>query len=370
MPTKAVATMNSGLNPYLDDKPRALRSTTSPGFTKPLRIIHLVTEDSPQLQCAVQELVKATWNNPRIDALLVSEKPLVVPKIAGQKISPAIPPIPFKQLHSWSKAGRALEFYRLCRDENPDAVFIHHQEFNNRYRYASLRARVKHIFAGSCARESEQQFPYGISLDPFAKADEVPLNLRIPGIIMPSGFEGDYHRQLIRAVSCLREVRLYPRIFLTGPGSQRACEDAQQLCNALGLENQVRVAHHCSNLPFLLMHHQLAVIAQPAREQILVAQAMAAGSVTIGLAQSDQASLIQHNQDGILFTDESPELFAEQLQALLTNATESQRLADNARIRALQEFSLQRMIENYHQVYRGLCPRDDLNIDLNVDEVA
>lgn len=345
--------MNSGLNFPLNDKPRALRSPSRVDLTAPLRVIHVVTDDSPGLQPAVEELMNAAWDNPALDALLVLDKP-----ITRQKFVPAANPR-CKHLSGWSRAGRAFEFYRLCREHQADAVFVHSQHPNTWCRYASLRAGVKHIFesgyhTGDDAKQLiGHKIPYGISLAPFAKVDEVPLALRIPGIIMPSGFEDDRHQQLIRAVACLREVRLYPRIFLTGPGSQRACENAQQLCNALGLENQVRVARHCSNLPFLLMHHQVAMIANPAQEQILVAQAMAAGCVTLGITQNSD-SIIHHAHDGVLFSAESPELLAEELHGLLTNSIRSQGMANHARAKALQEFSLQRMVENYQEIYEGL----------------
>ncbi len=310
------------------------------------------------MQPAVESLVDASSDQHAVNAILVLDKPVARPTLSVANSSRRVYP-----LTSWSKAGRAFEFYQLCRELKADTVFIHSQQVNSWCRFASLRAGVTRIFEqhyfpdnpGSTHVQHLHRIPYGIPLEPFAKADDVPLRLRIPGIIMPSGFDGDEHRLLIRAVACLREIRLYPRIFLTGPGSQRAYEQAQQLCNALGLENQVRITRHCSNLPFLLMHHQIAMIARPAQEQILTAQAMAAGCITLGLSQHTSKTLIRNGHDGILCKPDSPELLAEELHRLLTNRMPGQTLADNARARALQEFSLPKMVENYQQIYQHLC---------------
>lgn len=326
--------------------PLATQVITPPALGKTLRVIHFVADDSPIVRTAAIELAKAAGANPAIRALLVLDKSLI--HSIGKRGN--VQDFPLIQLDSWSKAGRAYEFYRLCREHQPDVVFIHSGDNSNWCRYASLRAGVTHIINAN----TEHRLPYGIALHHFHKADEVPLALRIPGIIMPSGFTGTYHLQLIRALACLREVRLYPRVFLTGPGTRRDHLNAQQLGNALGLENQVRIAPHCSNLPFLLMHHQLAVIGNPAQHQGLVAQTMAAGCATIGITHENAQGIIHHNHDGIVFADESPELLAEELQRLLNNIHHTQLVARNARVRAQCEFSIDHMLANYEQVYCDL----------------
>lgn len=311
-------------------------------YNAPLRILHFVADDSPELQPAACELVNAANEHLAIEALLVLDRSF--------NRNANAPSQSVKHIDSRSKAGRAYEFYRLCREFQPDAVFIHSANPGNWCCYASLRAGVRHIMAS----RDQHRIPYGINLSPFAKADEVPLALRIPGVIMSSGFVGDYHLQLIRAIACLREVRLYPRIFLTGPGTSRDHNKTQQLCNALGLENQVRIAPHCSNLPFLLMHHQLAVVGNPAQQQPLAAQAMAAGCALVGITRDDAPTIIQNGNNGILFTDDSPELLAEKLEELLSNITDTQQLALAARQRAVTEFSLARMVDNYAECYSEL----------------
>lgn len=325
---------------------RATQDLTPQSLLRPLRLIHFIADDSPALQPAALELVRMAENTPGLTAMLVLDK-------AFNSSNWDTDGIHCKQLQSWSTLGRSYEFYRLCRDYQPDAIFIHSQQNHSWCRYAGLRAgdaQVIHI-----NEQLRQQLPYGIDLNHFNKADEVPLGLRIPGIIMPSGFGDQFHRQLIRALACLREKHLYPRVFLTGPGTQQAQESAQQLGKALGLDNQLRISEHCGNLPFLLMHHQIAVIGEPDKNALLVAQSMAAGCATLGLAPANPHSLIQHNSDGILFASDSAELLAEKLEGLLRNGQFSQQLARNARMRAQEEFSLNHMKALYQRLYSHLA---------------
>lgn len=336
--------MNSGIHlPLRGHIPT--QGLTRMSLLRPMRLIHFVADDAQPLQPAAVELVRATEDTPGLTAMLVLDKVFNHSSWDSEGIT-------FKQLESWSTLGRIYEFYRLCREYQPDAVFIHSQQNANWLRYASLRAgniQVVHV-----NQQLREQIPYGIALDQFSKADEVPLGLRIPGIIMPSGFADQFHLQLIRALACLREKRLYPRVFLTGPGTHQTQESAQQLGKALGLDNQLRIASHCGNLPFLLMHHQISVVGNPDQNSMLVAQSMAAGCATIGIARNSAQTLIQHNSDGISFASDSPELLAEKLEELLRNTPVSQQLARTARLRAQDEFSLPHMQERYQQLYSTL----------------
>lgn len=313
---------------------------------RPVRLIHFVADDSQAIQPAVLKLVRSAENAPELKAMLVLDKAFNNSKSNMMK---DIEGTPFKQMESWSTIGRVYEFYRLCRAYQPDAVFIHSEQNPTWCRYASVQAgaaRVIHI-----NEQLRQQIPYGIDLNHFSKADEVPLGLRIPGIIMPSGFTDQFHLQLIRALACLREKRLSPQVFLTGPGTRKAQEAAQQLGYALGLDKQLRIASHCGNLPFLLMHHQLSVIGNPDKNSILVAQSMAAGCATLGITPANTPSLIQHGNDGILFASDSPELLAEKLENLLQNSSYAQQLARQARLRAQENFSLPHMHKAYTDMY-------------------
>lgn len=310
---------------------------------RPLRLIHFVADDSQAIQPAVVKLVRSAENVPQVKAMLVLDQAFN----NGRRRD--IEGTLFKQMESWSTIGRTYEFYRLCRHYQPDAVFIHSEHNTAWCRYASLQAgtaRVIHI-----NEQLRKQIPYSIDLNQFSKADEVPLDLRIPGIIMPSGFTDQFHLQLIRALACLREKRLSPRVFLTGPGTRKAQEAAQQLGYALGLDKQLRITSHCGNLPFLLMHHQLCVIGNPDKNPILVAQAMAAGCATLGITPARTPSLIRHGNDGISFTSDSPELLAEKLENLLQNSSYAQQLARQARVRAQENFSLPHMHKAYTDMY-------------------
>ncbi len=339
--------MNSGI--YLP-------STTPPDayhfpLDRPLRIIHFVADNSQLLQTAVAHLVKAASTESHLNALLVLDKndnTLNSNNWNSEGLS-------FKQLSSWSRVGRSYEFYRLCRAYQPDALFIHAPTASHWCKFVSAQAGVKHIV--TINKSSDAEIPYGIALEQFAKADEVPLGSRIPGIIMPNGLSGSFYLQLIRALACLRDKHLYPRVFLTGAGTRRDQLAARQLSAALGLDNQIRIAEHCSNLPFLLMHHQIAIIGNPESHQQQIAEAMAAGCATIALSQTNvnQTSIIQPDQDGLLLASDSPELLAEKLEQLLRNSHQAQQLGLSARQRALKEFSLTHMLQTYQQIYGQLA---------------
>lgn len=329
-------------------------SQASPDAYQPprqLRVIHFVADDAMAVQAAVAQLAQPADASP-VTTLLVLDKG------AHNRINHRWhnETAHFRVLEGWSNIGRSYEFYRLCREYQPDVVFIHAPGTHHWCSSVSTRAGVAHVIqVNKCANTA---IPYGIALGQFAKADEVPLSQRIPGIIIPNGFGNHYYLPLIRALACLREKRLYPRVFLTGIGTRRDHSAAQQLSRALGLDNQVRIAEHCSNLPFLLMHHQIAIIHQPEQHPTLVAQAMAAGCALIGTGHNPRNqegyTLINHGQDGLLDSSDTPELLAEQLERLLDNRLDAQTLANNARLRALREFSFAHMQAAYQRHYESL----------------
>lgn len=341
--------MNSGIHSLRDT--RLIEQKIDHSLPPSLRLIHFIADDSLTLKPAVLELARATHNDSQVNSMLVLDKAFSTAKTSQGHCNQEEDTTCI-QLESWSTIGRAIELYRLCRDYRPDAVFIHSKKHNTWCRQACLRAgNVQVVHINEALR---QQIPYGITLDHFNKADEVPLGLRIPGIIMPTGFKDQFYLQLIRAMACLREKHLYPRVFLTGPGTRQAQEAARQLSYALGLDNQLRITSHCGNLPFLLMHHQIAVVGNPDNNPMLVAQSMAAGCVTLGISGNHSSSIIRHDTDGVLFSGRTPELLAEKLEELLKKSNYAQQLARNARLRALEDFSLNRMQIAYQQIYNKL----------------
>ena len=83
-------------------------------------------------------------------------------------------------------------------------------------------------------------------------------------------------------------------------------------------------------------------------------EGMASGCVVIGSEVVGVKELIQHNKDGLLVTPNSPEALANALHIALIDSHFTTELAANARERALQQLSVERMVKHYENLYLSI----------------
>ena len=360
----------------------------------PLKVVHFVTGGFTGSTKVAIELIRAAKNNPAFSTMLVLRKksstdPERVRQLQAEGIS-------LKVIAGWSHLATIIELMRICREYRPDILVTHgfsehlwgryagllarvphliHVEHNSRERYTPLRLLQARWLArytdkiigcseGVRSRLLEWRFPAdkvcainnGIDLSQFQSASSLPLAGRIPGIIMPARFAKQKdHETLIRAVALLRDKKINLPVLFAGSGSARHITKAKKLVDELQLNQQIHFAGHCGNLPFLLMRHQFCVLSTRYEGMPLaLAEGMAAGCAVIGSAVVGVQEMIQHGKDGLLVKPQCAYAMADALEILYHNSTYAQMLALQGRERALAEFSLAAMAQQYEQVFLTL----------------
>lgn len=362
-----------------------------------LKIMHFVAGGFTGSTSVAIDLVKSTENNPQISSYLVLRKRPTTDMARVKKLIDD--QLPVTLISSKFKIITIFQLYRLCKQFQPDVLVAHGYTEHLWGRYAGLLARVPHLVHVehnsrenysrwrliqahwltkytdtiiACAQGVKVQLeklkfpaekitviPNGIELQRFKAADLSPFEKRICGIVMPARFgKQKDHITLIHAVALLRDRGMVIPVIFAGMGHNRYFKNAQALTQELGLTGQITFAGHCNNLPELLVNHQLCVLSTNWEGMpIALAEGMAAGCAVIGTAVPGVQEMIQQDQDGLLVPPKSPLEMANTIEKLIQNNDFANRIASNARVRAIQEFSLTTMRERYEDVYYSLVNR-------------
>lgn len=200
----------------------------------------------------------------------------------------------------------------------------------------------------------------GTRLDPFTNRESETWAQREPAILMAARFGAQKdHETLIRSLVPLgRDHALHPKLRLAGGGSQRHLQAARALVQQLGLQQQVEFLGHRSDVPQLLMRHQVAALSSHYEGLPLsLAEAMAAGCAVVG---SDVAAIRETLGDGrwgLLATAGDPQAWAQALAAVLRDPESAAARAAQAREHARTALSRERMVRDYVALFDELTGR-------------
>lgn len=359
-----------------------------------LKVIHFVTGGFSGSTSVAIELVKASLNSTQFDSLLVlrRKKSKHDAKIQGLRDEG----VPVECVTSWSSIATIFALVKICRSYKPDIIVCHgfsehlwgryagliagvphliHVEHNVRERYTSWRLMQARWLAKytdkivGCSEGVHQEllrlkFPAektitinnGIDLLPYENSKTIPLKDRTAGIVMAARFAKQKdHLTLIKAIALLRERNLFPPVYLAGTGSKKHMKKAKKLVKEFKLKEQINFLGFCKNVPELLQHNKVCVLATHYEGMPLsLCEGMAAGCVVVGSEVAGVKEMIQHSIDGLLTTPDSPESLANTLHIALVNSYFTEQLARNAQARALQHFSVERMVKNYETLFLSL----------------
>lgn len=364
---------------------------------KQLKVIHFVAGGFTGSTAVASDLVNATRDNDSIDSLLVLRKRPTTDM--GRVEALAASGTPIKLISGGLKLYTIFQLYRICKKFNPDVLVAHgftehlwgryagviakvpvliHVEHNTRENY-SLSRRLQMRFLtrftdaivgcaeGVKARLKELGLPTakllvisnGIDLSRFKNATTHPFESRTPAIIMSSRFGRQKdHTTAIRAIGLLRDKGLNVNLTFAGTGHPRYMAMAQDLTRELLLDQHITFAGHCSNLPALLMQHQIFLLSSHYEGMPLaLAEGMAAGCAAIGSRVPGIQEMLNDGQDSLVVEHQSPESLASAIEILVTNTAYARQLATAGRLRALSEFSLERMRDEYEMLYRSLADK-------------
>jgi glycosyltransferase involved in cell wall biosynthesis len=163
---------------------------------------------------------------------------------------------------------------------------------------------------------------------------------------------------LINAMALLRDAGLNVSCTLAGMApdaeKQQAVAQLQQQTNDLGLHNHVKFWIDRTDVPAMLAEHDVFVL--PSRFEgfgLVLVEAMAAGLPVIASRLDGPSELIQHQQNGLLFTPEDPSDLAAQLIWLTQHPEQFAQLAEQGQQKA-QQFNITAMVNGCNQYYQSL----------------
>jgi glycosyltransferase involved in cell wall biosynthesis len=164
------------------------------------------------------------------------------------------------------------------------------------------------------------------------------------------------HRILLEAVA--RLVPEFPglQVELAGGGPMR--EDLQARAARLGLANRVAFLRTVHDVRPVLARASMFVL--PALWEglgLAVLEAMAMGRPVIVTDVDGLREIVTHERDGLVVQSGNVTALAEAIARLLRDRELAQRLADTARARVVEDFTIERMARRLEDFYESLGRR-------------
>jgi sugar transferase (PEP-CTERM/EpsH1 system associated) len=163
------------------------------------------------------------------------------------------------------------------------------------------------------------------------------------------------HQTLLKAAGMLSAKGIDVRVLLVGSGPER---ERLQATAASALEGRVCFAGDSDRVPELL--NAMDVFVLPSLREGMsntLLEAMACGLPVLASNVGGNPEIIENNLNGSLFAPGDVEWLANKLQLLASNPSLIHELGTAARNRAIESFSLSRMLELYRSFYLDLAAR-------------
>jgi sugar transferase (PEP-CTERM/EpsH1 system associated) len=240
-------------------------------------------------------------------------------------------------------------FLRRLSYAQADAVFCVSEELREHY--------VKQLRLPS---SSFSVIPNGVDVEQFRPNPEVRSAMRAklgvgPGTIVV-GTVGRLdpikdHLTLLRAVEIAIDRGADLRLVIVGDGSQRIVVE-QALNQKAELARLTVMTGNVSNVAEWLNSFDIFVL--PSLSEGMsntVLEAMATAVASIATAVGGNCELIQHGSSGFLVQPGNPEIICNLLLGLAGNEALRREVGANARLRVISQFSIDRMLKNYDEMY-------------------
>ena len=163
------------------------------------------------------------------------------------------------------------------------------------------------------------------------------------------------HQTLLKAAAALSKSGIDVRVLLVGSGPER--ERLQSLATS-SLEGRVCFAGDSSRVPELLNAMDAFVL--PSLNEGMsntLLEAMACGLPALATNVGGNPEIIENNVNGCLFTPGDTAWLADKLTLLMRDPALIHQLGTAARNRAIESFSLGRMLDTYRNFYLDLAAR-------------
>ena len=366
-------------------------TTAASSQPRKLRVLHFV---SGGFSGATQVAIDLCGNDDRQDTLLVLRRRAMNPtqRIAQLREQGL-------QVHlvsRWWHAYTIWQVVQLCKQWQPDVLVAHgfsehlwgryagwlakvpvmvHVEHNTRERYSWWRRRQSLWLADRTARlvgvsqavkdvlvrlghppEKCIAILNGIDLQRWQPG--LAWNERESAIVMPARFARQKdHETLIRAAALLRQRGYTVPVYMAGEGKASWRRDAEKLCQALGVADQIHILGHVPNLPNLMGRVKFCVLSTHYEGLGLgLIEGMATGCCGVGSDVEGVQEIIEPGTTGLLAEHANPVALADALQRLLDNDELAQTLAEAGCLHVHAAFDKKNMRTAYLDLFQSLRP--------------
>lgn len=179
----------------------------------------------------------------------------------------------------------------------------------------------------------------------------IPADALLVGMV--GRFDGQLKDQptLVRAVQVARQSVPNLHLVLIGDGPHRPA--VEELVREIGAGEYVHFLGLRDDVAVLLHHLHLFVLSSTLEgEPLAILEAMSAQRPIVATAVGGTPGLLANGECGVLVPPGDVQAMAQAIVDLLTNRDKAQELAQRARRRFLQEYTIDRMAERYLEVYQ------------------
>ncbi len=158
-------------------------------------------------------------------------------------------------------------------------------------------------------------------------------------------------------------VNCHLHIIGYGPERQRLVED----CDKMNLNDRVTfhgIKSHADTVSILLSHRNDGIFVQPSRRDGMpktVIEAMAIGLPIVAARVGGIPELITDGETGLLHQPDSVDSLVKKLEQVISDPIFADQMGKRAFLRARDEFSIEREIEDFLQLYRHIICTEPFN---------
>lgn len=152
------------------------------------------------------------------------------------------------------------------------------------------------------------------------------------------------------------------KFLIVGDGPLR--NELENYSERLGIENSVIFTGERSNIPELLQSMDIFVMTSLYEGMSnSIMEAMVAGLPVVATDVGGNSELIIQNETGYLCPLKDKTAFVNAIVNLINNESEAKKLGENGRRKILNEFTIEKMIQNTESIYKNLLEKKHKQLD-------
>lgn len=161
------------------------------------------------------------------------------------------------------------------------------------------------------------------------------------------------HQLMVRALAELKKEKINAKFVIIGDTPKYSLRsELEQLAKKLNVGQDVMFLGYQTDIPGYMNAFDIFVLPSLSEGcSNVIQEAMATGLPVVASRVGGNPELIEHQNDGLLFTSNSVEELSEALKYLIQNPKKAKEFGQKALKKAREKFSLPVMIQNYQNLY-------------------